>query len=88
MKSQEKINEKRKQIEEIVLDIISSQSGVSKNKISNEANLQTDINLDSLDIVEIVIDLEDRFGISIDEEHLEKFATINNIVDYIERKVK
>lgn len=88
MKKQEKINEKRKQIEEIVIDIISNQSGISKDKLSNEANLQTDINLDSLDIVEIVMELEDRLGISINEEHLEKFVTINNIVDYIERKVK
>ena len=88
MKKQEKINEKRKQIEEIVMDIISNQSDISKDKLSNEANLQTDINLDSLDIVEIVMELEDRLSISINEEHLEKFVTINNIVDYIERKVK
>ena len=78
----------KEQIEDIVKEVISSQKGVKKESLSDDMDLQTDVNLDSLDIVEIIMDLEDKFNIQFKEDETFRFNTISQIIDYVERKIK
>ena len=52
-------------------------------KITDELNLKTDLDADSIDFVEFVLELEDTFGEEIDDEDAEKLSTIGEVVDYI-----
>ena len=72
-----------KAIEEKVIDIISEQMGVEKSDISKETSFINDLNADSLDTVELVMEFEDEFDISIPDEEAEKIQTVGAAVDYI-----
>jgi acyl carrier protein len=61
--------------------------GIEGDKIKPEADLQSDLGLDSLDTVEMTVGLEDRFGIEIPDSELEGVKTINDAVQLIEQKV-
>ena len=56
---------------------------VDRAKITDELNLKTDLDADSIDFVEFVLELEDTFGEEIDDEDAEKLSTIGEVVDYI-----
>ena len=60
---------------------------VDANNLSEVTNLQEDLNMDSLDAVEVVMALEDAFDVTIPDEDAEKFRTIGDIVAYIEQNV-
>ena len=60
---------------------------VDANSLSEVTNLEEDLNMDSLDAVEVVMALEDAFDITIPDEDSEKFRTIGDIVAYIEQNV-
>ena len=72
-----------KAIEERVIDIISEQMGVEKSDVSKETSFINDLNADSLDTVELVMEFEDEFDISIPDEEAEKIQTVGAAVDYI-----
>ena len=72
-----------KAIEEKVIDIISEQMGVEKSDVSKETSFINDLNADSLDTVELVMEFEDEFDISIPDEEAEKIQTVGAAVDYI-----
>ena len=72
-----------KTIEEKVIDIISEQMGVEKSDVSKETSFINDLNADSLDTVELVMEFEDEFDISIPDEEAEKIQTVGAAVDYI-----
>ena len=78
----------REEIEEKVKDIVSEQMGVDKSEISSETSFVNDLNADSLDTVELVMELEDEFDMSIPDEEAEKLQTIGTAVEFIEKHVE
>lgn len=75
-------------IEEKVKEIIAEQLGVKKEEIKPESSFVDDLGADSLDTVEIVMALEEEFGIEIPDEDAEKISTVGEAIQYIENKVK
>ncbi len=71
------------EIEEKVIQIASEQLSVDKSEIARETSFQDDLNADSLDIVELVMELEDEFELTIPDEEAEKLKTIGEAIDYI-----
>jgi acyl carrier protein len=61
--------------------------GVEADKVTPQADLQSDLGLDSLDTVEMTVGLEDRFGIEIPDSELEGVKTVDDAVQLIEEKV-
>ena len=70
-------------IESKVIDIISEQMGVEKSEITRETSFINDLNADSLDTVELVMEFEDEFDMSIPDEEAEKIQTVGAAIDYI-----
>jgi len=70
-----------------VKDIISEQLGVKKEEIKQESSFIDDLGADSLDTVEVVMALEEEFGIEIPDEDAEKITTVGEAVKYIEDKL-
>lgn len=70
-------------IEQKVIDIISEQMGADKSEITRETSFINDLNADSLDTVELVMEFEDEFDMSIPDEEAEKIQTVGAAIDYI-----
>jgi len=66
--------------------LISSQLNVAENEIQLESNLMTDLGADSLDAVELIMEVEDHFGLTINEEDAQSLMTVGDIVDYIHQQ--
>ncbi|MCK9573800.1 MAG: acyl carrier protein [Candidatus Omnitrophica bacterium] len=75
-------------VEEKVKEIIAEQLGVKKEEIKGESSFIDDLGADSLDTVEVVMALEEEFGIEIPDEDAEKITTVGEAVKYIEAKAK
>ncbi len=73
------------EIEEKVLQIVSEQLSVDKGELSRETSFVNDLNADSLDTVELVMELEDEFDMTIPDEEAEKLATVGDAIQYIEK---
>ena len=74
-------------VDDKVKDIISEQLGVKKEEIKPESSFIDDLGADSLDTVEVVMALEEEFGIEIPDEDAEKITTVGEATKYIEDKV-
>ncbi|MCL4170483.1 UNVERIFIED_CONTAM: hypothetical protein GTU68_012678 [Idotea baltica] len=72
-------------VEEQVKNIVSEQLGVEKDKITLESNFVNDLGADSLDTVELVMELEEEFDISIPEDAAEKIQTVGEAISHIEK---
>ena len=72
---------------DILVEIISEQLGINPNYIDGNSKIVDDLGADSLDIVEILITVENRFGIEIPDEDIEDIVTVNDAVEYIENCV-
>ena len=72
-------------IEERVREIISEQLNVSKDEVTPEASFTDDLGADSLDLVELVMALEDKFEIEVSDEEAEKIRKVKDVYDYIEK---
>jgi acyl carrier protein len=71
------------EIEAKVIEIVSKQMGVDESKITRETSFVNDLNADSLDTVELVMELEDEFETSIPDEEAEKIQTVGQAVEFI-----
>lgn len=69
-----------------IKEIIVENLGCEEEDVVLEANLIKDLNADSLDIVELSMACEDKFGVKIEDEDFEKIQTVKDIVDYVEKK--
>lgn len=71
-----------------VKEIIIKELKVEESKVTEAASLKDDLGADSLDAVEIIMDIEDEFGLVIDDEKAEAIATVGDLVKYIEDSQK
>ncbi len=70
-----------------VIKIVAEQLGVREEEITPESSFVNDLGADSLDTVELVMALEDEFGMEIPDEDAEKITTVGDAIKYIEEKM-
>jgi len=75
-------------VEERVINIVSEQLGVSKDQIKHETSFVNDLGADSLDTVELVMELEEEFDIQIPDEVAEKIQTVGQAIEHIQKAVE
>lgn len=75
-------------VEERVIDIVAEQLGVEREKLSRETSFVNDLGADSLDTVELVMELEEEFDITIPDESAEKIQTVGQAVEHIEANIQ
>ena len=73
----------REEVFERVKEVLSEQLGVDESEINEEASFQEDLDADSLDLVELIMELEDQFGVKISDEDAQGIQTVGQAVDYI-----
>lgn len=73
----------RAQIVEELRAILVEQLGVDASEVTEEASFQEDLNADSLDLVELIMEMEDRFKLKIPDEDAEKISTVGEAVNYV-----
>ncbi len=76
-----------KEIEEKVIAIVAEQMGKDKAEITRATHFVNDLNADSLDTVELVMEFEDEFETSIPDEEAEKIQTVGQAIDYVKAQV-
>lgn len=72
-------------VEDRVRDIVAEQLGVDKDKVSPDTSFVNDLGADSLDTVELVMELEEEFDISIPDDAAEKIQTVGQAIDFIQK---
>jgi len=75
-------------IEAKIKAIVAEQLGVDQAEISRETSFVNDLNADSLDTVELVMEFEDEFDMSIPDEEAEKIQTVGQAIDFVNQFVK
>ncbi|HEX2287939.1 MAG TPA: acyl carrier protein [Gaiellaceae bacterium] len=73
----------RDEVFERIKEVLSERLSVEESDITEEANFQEDLDADSLDLVEMIMELEDQFGIKIPDEDAQKIQTVGQAVDYV-----
>jgi len=73
-------------LEKDVIDIVVEQLGVDATDVTLEKSFIEDLNADSLDLTELIMTFEERFGFEISEEDAEKLKTVGDVVTYIQKK--
>lgn len=76
----------KKDMLEKIRIMVAEQLGIDAEEVKGESSLQEDLNADSLDLFELVVSLEEEYGIEIPSGDLEKVETVNDIVEYLEAK--
>ena len=67
-------------------NIISTTLGIKKEDIKDDSKFIDDLGADSLDIAELVLNIEDHFNIKVNDEEVGKFKTVKDVMDYLSRK--
>lgn len=76
------------QIQAKSIEIVAQQMGVDNSAITRETHFINDLNADSLDLVELVMEFEDEFELSIPDEEAEKIQTVGQAIDWLAEKLK
>jgi acyl carrier protein len=79
--AQEKFS--REEIEKMLREYLAQEQAIDPARIKLESSFITDLNFDSLDGVELLIDLDDKFGIAITDEDAEKIHTVGEAIDHV-----
>lgn len=74
--------------QDTVVKVVVDQLGVKEGEVKPEARFVEDLGADSLDTVELVMALEEEFGIEIPDEDAEKAKTVGDVIAYIDKKLK
>lgn len=72
--------------EQEVIDIVVEQLGVDKDDVTLSKSFVEDLNADSLDLTELIMTFEERFGCEISEEEAEKLKTVGDVVSYLDKR--
>ena len=72
---------------EKIRKLISEQLEIDEKEITIKSSFQDDLNADSLDVVELIMSIEDEFGIEIPDEDAEKISTVEDAVGYIQEQI-
>ena len=67
-------------------ELIAGQLGIDENMVKPESNFKDDLNADSLDLFELIMSLEDEYGVEIPSEELESLTTVQSVMDYLSAK--
>ncbi len=73
---------------ETIRDLIVDQLGIDPDMVEMDTNLMKDLEADSLDAVEIILGIEESFGIEIPDEEAERFETVRDLVNYVDEQVE
>jgi len=72
------------EIQSIIVDLL----GVKPEEVKHDAHFREDLGADSLDLVELIMEFEDRFGGTISDEEAQQIETVGQAVDYVEQRMK
>ena len=70
-----------------VTEIIVKKLGVEESQITDEANFTKDLGADSLDTVELIMEFEKEFDLTIEDSDAEKIQTVGNVISYLQEKI-
>ncbi|HUX76880.1 MAG TPA: acyl carrier protein [Anaerolineae bacterium] len=70
------------QIKKVIVDLL----GVEADKVTRDASFREDLGADSLDLVELIMEFEERFGATISDEEAQQLTTVGQVVDYVEKR--
>ena len=74
----------REEVYERVKEVLTEQLGIDEADITEEASFQEDLDADSLDLVELIMSLEEEFGVKISDEDAAKILTVQDAMDYLQ----
>ena len=77
----------RAQLIEKLFEIVCNGLDLDASEITLDADLREDFDADSLDMVDLIMDIEDEFGVEVPDEILDKLVTVKDVVDYIEENM-
>jgi len=78
----------RAQVEAKMADLLVEELGIDREKISMQASFEADLEVDSLGVVELLMALEDNFGVTIPDDEAESIGTVGQAVDLVVEKLK